>query len=58
MRITLTLTDPDDISEVKAIAAREKHTVSRMAAILLEQAIKDRKRKRKTNGSETTTEGN
>lgn len=46
MRITLTVAD-DIGAEVKAIAAREKHTTSRMAAILLEQAIKERNRKKK-----------
>jgi predicted transcriptional regulator len=46
MRITLTVSDEMG-AEVQAIAAREKHTTSRMAAILLEQAIKERERSRK-----------
>lgn len=47
MRVTSTLTTELG-EELKIIATREKHTPSRMAAILLEQAIKERNRKKKT----------
>lgn len=51
MRITVTVSDEVG-AEVEIIAAREKHTTSRMAAILLEQAIKERNRKKKKDAAE------
>lgn len=57
MRVTSTLTAGLG-EELKIIAAREKHTISRMAAILLEQAIKERNRKKKSNGPEKDKSSN
>lgn len=48
-QISLTVTE-QTLQEVKTIAEREKRTLSSTAEILLEKAIKERNRKKKTNG--------
>lgn len=46
MRTTISISDNID-ADLKALAVKEKRSVSSMAAILLEAAIKERNRKKK-----------